>query len=387
MYRWLAAHPRVDFHVAYCSLQGASAAVLDPEFGIEVKWDVPLLDGYAWTQIRNYSFRPGVGRFLGLVNPGLWKFVRDGRFDALIVHTGYLHFSYWILLVAAKSAGVPLIFATDASNLGSPRGGWWKRSLKSSLLPRLYDLNEVVVVASSAGRDFIRSLAIPGERIVLVPNVVENAWWQRQAARVDRCEVRAKWSIPSSSPVILYCAKLQPWKRPLDLLRAFAQVQAQSSYLVFAGEGPLKYEIEKEAKRLQIWDRVRMLGFINQTHLPEVYTCADVLVLPSEHEPFGFVLNEAMLCGCAVVASDHVGAARDLIASNYNGFVYPCGDTAALASVLDNLLSDQRRLRAFGEAARMRIETWSPQENLTAMLQAIDVAVQKQKHYDEKCDS
>ena len=60
-------------------------------------------------------------------------------------------------------------------------------------------------------------------------------------------------------------------------------------------------------------DRVRFLGFVNQSGLPAVYAASDVLVLPSSYEPFGVVVNEAMLCGCAAIASDRVGARFDLV--------------------------------------------------------------------------
>src|SRR5438309_2011500 len=85
----MAQHPRLDIQVAYCSLQGAQPAV-DREFGIEVVWDVPLLEGYPWVQVPNRSPRPGLGRFLGLFNPGLWKVVRAGRYDAVVLFTGYV---------------------------------------------------------------------------------------------------------------------------------------------------------------------------------------------------------------------------------------------------------------------------------------------------------
>jgi glycosyltransferase involved in cell wall biosynthesis len=66
-------------------------------------------------------------------------------------------------------------------------------------------------------------------------------------------------------------------------------------------------------------------GFINQSQLPAVYTSADLMVLPSDYEPFAVVVNEAMRCGCPVVASDHVGAARDLVAPAAPQLIFPCG--------------------------------------------------------------
>ena len=63
---------------------------------------------------------------------------------------------------------------------------------------------------------------------------------------------------------------------------------------------------------------MRFLGFVNQTGLPGVYVTSDLLVLPSDYEPFGLVVNEAMLCGCPAVVSDRVGAGYDRIRQRRN---------------------------------------------------------------------
>src|SRR5579862_9657928 len=97
----MAQHPQLEIQVAYCSLQGAESGI-DPDFGIEVKWDVPLLEGYPWVQIPNRSPCPGLQRFFGLVNPGLWRLVSRGGFDVVVAYTGYAYFSFWIALAAAK---------------------------------------------------------------------------------------------------------------------------------------------------------------------------------------------------------------------------------------------------------------------------------------------
>ena len=65
-------------------------------------------------------------------------------------------------------------------------------------------------------------------------------------------------------------------------------------------------------------------GFVNQADLPSYYHAADVLVLPSESEPWGLVVNEAMAAGALPVLSDRVGATPDLVSGL--GEIYPCGD-------------------------------------------------------------
>ena len=125
------------------------------------------------------------------------------------------------------------------------------------------------------------------------------------------------------------------------------------------------------AAALGVASRVRFLGFVNQTQLPAIYTSADLLVLPSVYDAFGVVVNEAMLCGCPVVVSDRVGAGRDLVAPVCPELIYPCGDTHALAAILQRAYASRTWLSGLGYAARARMETWGPPENIAGTVEAI----------------
>jgi hypothetical protein len=80
------------------------------------------------------------------------------------------------------------------------------------LWPRLFSLADQVVVPSSATRDVMLSLRIPGQRITLTPYCVDNVWWIPESDKVDRTRVRAAWRAGPSTSITLVCAKLQPWK-------------------------------------------------------------------------------------------------------------------------------------------------------------------------------
>lgn len=372
IFRRLAAHPRLDIHVAYCTLRGAKAA-FDPEFGAKIQWDIPLLDGYHWSEVPNR----GSGResFFGLCNPGLWKLIRNKNYDAVVCYVGYVRATCWIAKLAAKFSKAAFLFGTDATSLIPRDGRSWKVLAKKLLWPCLFRLADQVIVPSSGTRDLLLSLGVPRDSVTLTPYCVENDWWIEQSKKVDRAGVRASWRISAEDTVILFSAKLQPWKRPLDILRAFAKADLLSAFLVFAGEGPLRPQLEAEAAALGIASRVRFLGFVNQSQLPAVYSAADLLVLPSEYEPFGVVVNEAMCCGCVPVTSDRCGSARDLVLPVSPDLVFPCGDVGALAGILRGVVSDRGRLQALARAARAHIQTWSPRENIAATLTAIIAAV------------
>ena len=368
IFRRMAAHPALDLHVAYCSLRGAEAGH-DPEFGATIQWDVPLLDGYSWSKVPNRG--SGGESFFGLFNPGMWKLIRCGNFDAILCFTGYPCATFWIARAAASLSRTAFLFGADATTLTPLDGRMWKRGVKRVVWPLLFRLADQVIVPSSGTRELMLSLGLPNDRVTLTPYSVDNDWWIHKSAEVDRASVRAAWGASAADAVILFCAKLQPWKRPLDLLRAFAKAKLSNALLVFAGEGPLRSQLESEAAALGVAARVRFLGFVNQTQLPAIYTSADLMVLPSVYDAFGVVVNEAMLCSCPVVVSDHVGAGRDLVAPVCPEFIYPCGDTDALAAVLQRADADRTRLSDLGRAARARMETWGPPENIAGTLEAI----------------
>ena len=142
----------------------------------------------------------------------------------------------------------------------------------------------------------------------------------------------------------------------------------------------MRADLESRARTLGVQNRVRFLGFVNQSGLPAVYRSSDVMVLPSEYEAFGVVVLEAMLCGCPVIVSDHVGARFDLVREGEVGFVYALRDVNGLAQLLRRILSDPQRRKRMGEAARERMSDWSPDHSIDATVQAIETAIRLHSH-------
>ena len=119
-------------------------------------------------------------------------------------------------------------------------------------------------------------------------------------------------------------------------------------------------------------DSIRLLGFQNQSALPALCDLADTLVLPSENEDFGVVVNEAMNARCAVIVTDKVNSGPDLVQEGRNGFIYPTGDVAALTAMLRKVLADPARYRPMGEASREIINGWGLPEDVAVLKQALD---------------
>ena len=105
---------------------------------------------------------------------------------------------------------------------------------------------------------------------------------------------------------------------------------------LYIGSGVLENDIKAYATELKI--DINILGFKNQSELPLYYSIADLLIVPSESETWGLVVNEALACGLRVVVSSEVGCAPDLIEDKITGMVYEKGNTKNLADAIEKLL-------------------------------------------------
>ena len=176
-------------------------------------------------------------------------------------------------------------------------------------------------------------------------------------------------------PVILCAAKRGARNTPVvggDAFRALDHAGLGHPTLLFVGDGALRPALEKAAAGD---DRVRVLGFRNQTEMPAFYDLADVFVLASHREPWGLAVNEAMNGRCAVVVSGECGCAGDLVDETCGAVVAP-GDSGALGRALARLLSDRGRCREMGDAAAARIRGWNFDADVDGLRQALAAVCQ-----------
>ena len=112
-------------------------------------------------------------------------------------------------------------------------------------------------------------------------------------------------------------------------------------------------------------------GFLNQSRILQAYQDADCLVLPSDNgETWGLVVNEAMASGLPVVVSDQVGCHPDLVAQGVTGYVYPCGDTSALAAHMHTMCAAPGAAFLMGQAACQRVRQQFSYEQVVAGIKA-----------------
>jgi glycosyltransferase involved in cell wall biosynthesis len=371
--RELAADPELDVQVYFCFDHGVRRR-RDEEFGVEYTWDIPLLDGYAHAFLRNWSPRPSTAPITGVFNPGIWRRIRRGNFDAVIVH-GYVSPTVWLAILAAWSSGTPVLMRGESTLLYER--SVWIRAVKRLFLRAVFSAVDSFLYVGTRNREFYESFGIARERFAFVPYCVDNeSFFRTQAEDADlRARTRASLGVAEGEPVILFAGKLIARKRPMDLLWAYKAIVADhpEAHLALVGEGAARPEIEAFVRTHGL-QRVHLLGFKNRLQIPAYYACADLFVLPSHHDPWGLVVNEAMCFGLPVIATTLVGCTRDLVSNGENGFVYPAGDVLALTGYLRVLVSDAPRRARMGHLSRDRIRRWSFAECVDGIKAAIRAA-------------
>jgi len=120
-------------------------------------------------------------------------------------------------------------------------------------------------------------------------------------------------------------------------------------------------------------DSIYFMGFQNRTDIGKFYTLADFLVLPSQRETWGLVINEALCFSLPVIVSDQVGAGQDLVIPEENGYIFPVGDIPALARSISNLceMPDEDR-RVMGEKSHTLVKEWSSRKLAAPLVEYLD---------------
>ena len=365
--------------VLYSSLIGSQTYV-DRGFDVNVKWDIPLLEGYQYKVLSAY-FSGNIRNFLSCTSPQVVTELRKGSYDAAIVF-GWGRLTSWLAFLGAWLGSVPVMLYGDTNALDEPSKPRLLQRVRRPILARLFRRVSAFLVTGTFNREFYQSLGVRPEDCFCVPLAVDNKYFAARAALVSskRHDLRIRLGIAPECILLLFVGKLVPRKRPQDLLYAAASLREKVSHIavVFAGDGELRPFLESEIKRLGA-KNIYILGFKNQSELPEIYAISDILVLPSSFDPKPLVTNEALACGLPIIASDRTGVwgTGDLVRDGENGLVYPCGDFEALALAIRRLADDAGLRRRMGARSQEIIKDFGYEKCVEGILKALDCKIGK----------
>jgi len=217
-----------------------------------------------------------------------------------------------------------------------------RRFYLTKVLPRLVrKLTHVLTVSEATKRDLVERLGVPPERITVTPLAADPRRYHPRDPRAAAVRVRERHGL--SAPYLLYVSRLEhPGKNHVRLIEAFARARARHGLrhdLVLAGsDWSGAAAVHAAAAASSATKSIRLLGFVPETDLPDLYGAADGMIFPSLFEGFGLPLLEAMASGIPVATSN--SSSLPEVAGDAALLFDPC-DIDAMAESLARVALDE----------------------------------------------
>ena len=259
-----------------------------------------------------------------------------------------------VLALYAKKLGVKLVISSESSPLDRPRKG-----LKDSLKTRFMRRADAFFCFGLTSVKYLESLGVPENMIpVTKAAVVDN-----QLIYEVFSQAKVLISSEEKTRNFIYVGRLAKEKNLSLLLAAYRDClstkNGASWGLIFVGDGPMKNQLMSEVADYRLTS-VHFTGGMPWHEVPVHLAQADVLILPSLSEPWGLVVNEAMVCRMPVIVSRNCGCADDLVQDGQNGFVFGPTHVAELVTAMRHYLVQPEDIARHGAKSRELIEPFSP---------------------------
>ena len=220
-----------------------------------------------------------------------------------------------------------------------------RKAMREELPRHLRKLDAFVTITARDAEDYRAHVRLPRTELTFIPNSVP------------------KPAVPPShgrDKIVVAAGRLVRSKRYDLLIRAFAEVAAQRPdwQLRVYGQGKLGNELRALVAELGLHDNVLMMG--PYTPIETEWAKGAIAAVPSDQEPFGMTLVEAMRCGVPVVSTDAPYGPAEILQDGMDGVLTPVGDQAALAAGLLRLINDDTEREAMAAAALKNSERYDP---------------------------
>lgn len=365
-FKLLASRGIIQLKVFYTWSQSAES-VKDKTFGRDIKWDVPLLEGYDYEFIENVSKKPGSHHFFGIDCPSLIPKLKVYNSDAILFF-GW-NFKSHLKAMRYFHRKVPVWFRGDSTLLDET--GDLKTKIRRIVLKTVYKYVDKAFYVGQANKAYFLKHGLKDAELIYAPHAVNNPHFSDDECNSYQQEAN-QWKqslgIDAQLITILFAGKFESKKQPNLLIDAVIKAnkkRKKAIVLLMVGNGPLEESIKAQAGGQE---NIKFLPFQNQSIMPIVYRMASIFCLPSKGpgETWGLAINEAMASTRPVIVSDKVGCAQDMVLNGKNGFIFRNDHEEDLVKIIEEL--DLNSLKQMGDFAHKYVQNF----NFEAIVKALE---------------
>lgn len=297
------------------------------------------------------------------------NFLKEHKVELIHSHTEFM-----IGLAAKKAAkklGIPRISTThtmwEMYHNYSPLLGikpLWRTYF------RYYMKGTSVIVAPSVKAKKYDNLVVPEIPVQIIPNGIDMAKFkQKPMTKEELHDLRARYHLTPEDKILIFVGRIGPEKRVAELYQSMVPVMKKHPHvkMVFVGDGPAHEELQQKANELGLSGQTIFTGFVDWKEVYRLYSIANLFVTASLSEVHPMTLIEAAICGVPSIARRD-DSYLDLIEEGKNG--YMANTDEEMTELVENLLLDDKKLKAFSEEA-LRISRKFSAENHVARMEKL----------------
>lgn len=291
-------------------------------------------------------------------------FSRVRKSDAdLVLLPGFSELAHWSMLLAAILSRKKRVVFCDSTLRDRPQS-----RVKGMFKRLFFGLCHGYFTYGQRGKEYLTHYGARPDRIFQrVQAAALPADYSAENVILDRCEAHQF----QCTPVFLYVGRLSSEKAIDVLLHAFVEVRKTlpQAKLKIVGAGPQMDALVSLGDALGLAECVTFLGSMDLAALSREYLRADCLVLPSQSEPWGLVVNEALHFGCPVVVSENCGCVPELVINGVTGYSFRAGDTREMAEGMIKVVSARTDPLERSRSCLKVIATFNPETSARQTLQ------------------
>lgn len=343
-------YPEAEFLVAHIALYEASRSSMQDQKSFPYQYPYQVLFNKSLDQV-GFSERL----------KALFKTFNAFKPTVLNV-TGWFDWAQVLLMIYARSKGVKIVLSSESSTLDHNRSG-----IKERIKKAIVGMADAFFCFGKSSVNYLIALGIEKNKIA-----VSNAAVIDEALVKNAFSEAKRKNLTPLNKTFVYVGRLAPEKNLQMLIEVFIRLQNASDWkLLFVGDGPMRGELERLVLKSAKPENIQFAGGFPWYEVPCWLTQSDVLILPSISEPWGLVVNEAMVCGLPVIVSQTCGCVEDLVVDGKNGFIIDPKNPVSLKDALQFFIDNPDQIDSMGDAS----------EELVAPFNSTQVAEQMVRCY------
>lgn len=281
-----------------------------------------------------FNFRRGSdGKRIVHIRVGVFSELMRNRPDVLVI--GDASWTSYLAALTCLLLRIPYVVWNEITVTSRVSGG-----ILAGVRRWMFKGALISIASCSMAKEYLLRSGVPVSKIRLVNNAVDDQFYlgKRRIYEGQRAAIRKELGVRDNAFCFIYVGQLISRKRVLETIEVLSKARlSHDLHLIVAGSGSLEEKLKLKASELGFGD-CTFCGEVDPDRLSQLYVASDALILLSDDEPWGMVINEALLFGKRFLATNSVGAAVEFVELDPNLGVVTAFDFEEVLAAIESLV-------------------------------------------------